>query len=116
MVANTPLRKEATGYPTQKPELLLERIIRAASHEGDTVADLMCGSGTSLAVARRLGRRFIGGDRGELAIEITRKRLDEAGVNYDFTCLEERDDASRDAKDKASTIPRSEDCPVPARS
>src|SRR6185369_17405742 len=43
MVANTPLRREATGYPTQKPERLLERIIRASSHEGQVVADLMCG-------------------------------------------------------------------------
>ena len=57
MVANTPLRKEGTGYPTQKPEKLLERIVRAASQPGDVVADLMCGSGTTLVVAARLGRR-----------------------------------------------------------
>lgn len=84
MVANTPLRKEATGYPTQKPELLLERIVRAATDEGDTVADFMCGSGTTLAVASRLGRRFIGGDASPVAIEVTRKRLDERGVAYRF--------------------------------
>jgi len=75
MVANTPLRKEGTGYPTQKPEKLLERIIRASSHEGMVVADLMCGSGTTLAVAARLGRRFAGGDRSELAVAVTEKRL-----------------------------------------
>ena len=84
MVANTPLRREATGYPTQKPERLLERIIRASSHEGDTVADLMCGSGTTLAVAARLGRRFIGGDRSDVAIETTRQRLDAVDVDYRF--------------------------------
>lgn len=84
MVANTPLRKEATGYPTQKPEKLLERIIRASSLEEATVADFMCGSGTTLAVAARLGRRFIGADRSEVAIDVTRKRLDAAEVAYRF--------------------------------
>jgi site-specific DNA-methyltransferase (adenine-specific) len=82
MNANTPLRKEATGYPTQKPERLLERIIRAASRPGDTVADLMCGSGTTLVVAARLGRRFVGGDASELAIATTSRRLELAGVPY----------------------------------
>lgn len=84
MVANTPLRDEGTGYPTQKPEKLLERIIRASSLPGDTVADLMCGSGTTLAVAERLGRRFIGSDKSPLAIDITRKRLERARVDYEF--------------------------------
>jgi site-specific DNA-methyltransferase (adenine-specific) len=82
MVANTPLRREATGYPTQKPEKLLERIIRASSHEGQTVADLMCGSGTTAAVAARLGRRFVAGDRSELAVEITEKRLTAQGAGF----------------------------------
>jgi site-specific DNA-methyltransferase (adenine-specific) len=84
MVANTPLRREATGYPTQKPEKLLERIIRATSEEGATVADLMCGSGTTLVVAARLGRRFAGGDASPLALDIARGRLRDAGVEYDF--------------------------------
>ena len=84
MVANTPLRKEGTGYPTQKPELLLERILRATTDEGDTVADFMCGSGTTLAVASSLGRHFIGGDASHVALEVTRKRLDTAGVAYAF--------------------------------
>ena len=52
--------RERLGYPTQKPERLLERILRASTGEGDTVADLMCGSGTTLVVAARLGRRFVG--------------------------------------------------------
>jgi site-specific DNA-methyltransferase (adenine-specific) len=83
MVANTPLRKEGTGYPTQKPERLLERIVRASSREGATVADLMCGSGTTLAVAAKLGRRFVGGDRSPLAIEVASKRLSEQGVAFE---------------------------------
>lgn len=80
MVANTPLRREATGYPTQKPERLLERIIRASSAPGGVVADLMCGSGTTLVAAARLGRRFVGGDRSELAVRIARERLEREGV------------------------------------
>jgi site-specific DNA-methyltransferase (adenine-specific) len=88
MVANTPLRKEGTGYPTQKPEKLLERIIRLSSDEGDVVADPMCGSGTTLVVAARTGRRFVGGDASDVAIEIARRRLDEAGVDYDFAALD----------------------------
>ncbi|MET0595213.1 MAG: DNA methyltransferase [Polyangiaceae bacterium] len=85
MVANTPLRKEGTGYPTQKPEPLLERIVRAASLPEHVVGDLMCGSGTTLAVAARLGRQFIGGDASPLAIETTTRRLDRAGVAYRLT-------------------------------
>jgi site-specific DNA-methyltransferase (adenine-specific) len=84
MTANTPICAEGTGYPTQKPEKLLERIIRAASHPGDVVADLMCGSGTTLAVAARLGRSFVGGDVSPIALGIARKRLRQAGVLFDF--------------------------------
>lgn len=87
MVANTPLREEATGYPTQKPEKLLERIVRASSNEGDVVADLMCGSGTTLVVAAKLGRRFIGGDASPLAIETTRRRLERAQIEYELEGL-----------------------------
>ena len=75
MVANTPLRVEGTGYPTQKPERLLERIVRASSLEGATVADLMCGSGTTLVAAAKLGRRFVGCDISHLAVEISERRL-----------------------------------------
>ncbi len=67
-------RKEV-GYPTQKPELLINRIIRASSHEGDLVADFFCGSGTTLAVAEKLGRKWIGSDLGKFAIHTSRKRL-----------------------------------------
>ncbi|WP_437958168.1 site-specific DNA-methyltransferase [Sorangium sp. So ce119] len=82
MVANTPLRREATGYPTQKPEKLLERIVRASSAPGATVADLMCGSGTTLVAAARLGRRFVGGDRSQLAFATFRERLDREAIAY----------------------------------
>jgi len=64
-----------TNYPTLKPEALLERIIRASSNEGDIVADFFCGSGTTLAVAEKLGRRWIGCDISKYAIHVTRKRL-----------------------------------------
>ncbi|HOJ34031.1 MAG TPA: site-specific DNA-methyltransferase [Candidatus Hydrogenedentes bacterium] len=66
---------EYIGYATQKPEALLERIIKASSNEGDLVADFFCGSGTTLAVAEKLGRRWIGADLGRYAIHTTRKRL-----------------------------------------
>ena len=66
---------EIVNYPTQKPEKLLERIIKASSREGSIIADFFCGSGTALAVAERLGRRWIGVDLGKPACMITRKRL-----------------------------------------
>jgi DNA modification methylase len=67
--------KEDTGYDTQKPEALLERIIKASSNEGDLVADFFCGSGTTAAVAEKLGRKWIVCDLGKFAIHTTRKRL-----------------------------------------
>ncbi len=66
---------ERQGYPTQKPEALLERIIKASSNEGDLVADFFCGSGTLPAVAEKLGRKWIATDLGKFAIHTTRKRL-----------------------------------------
>jgi len=66
---------ERTGFDTQKPEALLERIIKASSNPGDLVADFFCGSGTTLAVAEKLGRRWIGCDLSRYAIHVTRKRL-----------------------------------------
>ncbi len=62
-------------YPTQKPEKLLERIIQASSNEGDLVADFFCGSGTTAAVAEKLGRKWIATDLGKFGIHTTRKRL-----------------------------------------
>ncbi len=69
------LSRERAGYPTQKPEALLDRIIRASSHEGDLVADFFAGSGTTAVVAEKLGRRWIACDLGRFAIHTTRKRL-----------------------------------------
>lgn len=66
---------ERLAYPTQKPEALLERIIKASSSEGDLVADFFCGSGTTAAVAEKLGRRWISTDLGKFGIHTTRKRL-----------------------------------------
>ena len=66
---------ERLDYPTQKPEALLERIINASSGEGDLVADFFCGSGTTAAVAEKLGRKWICADLGKLAIHTTRKRM-----------------------------------------
>ncbi len=66
---------ERLGYPTQKPEKLLERIILSSSKEGDLIADFFCGSGTASAVAEKLNRKWIATDLGKFAIHTTRKRL-----------------------------------------
>lgn len=70
-----PMAIERIGYPTQKPEALLERILKASSNEGDLVADFFCGSGTTAAVAEKLGRKWIATDLGKFAIHTTRKRM-----------------------------------------
>ena len=66
---------ERLGYPTQKPEALLERIIQASSNEGDMVLDPFCGCGTTIAVAQRLNRRWIGIDITHLAVALMKHRL-----------------------------------------
>lgn len=66
---------EILDFPTQKPEALLTRIIKASSNEGDLVADFFCGSGTTCAVAEKLGRKWLGADLGRFAIHTTRKRM-----------------------------------------
>jgi DNA modification methylase len=70
--------KEALGYPTQKPEALLDRIIRTSSNPGDVILDPFCGCGTSIASAQRLERRWIGIDITHLAVGLIRKRLDDS--------------------------------------
>jgi adenine-specific DNA-methyltransferase len=67
--------KESHNYPTQKPEALLERIIQAGSNEGDLVADFFMGSGTTMAAAEKLGRKWIGSDMGKFSIHTARKRM-----------------------------------------
>lgn len=73
--------KENLNYFSQKPKLLLERIINMLSNENDTIADFFCGSGTSLVVAKELGRQYIGCDINSRAVEITNKRLEETLYN-----------------------------------
>lgn len=78
--ATSPISPEFTGYATQKPGKLLERIIKASSNEGDLVCDFFGGSGTTAAVAERLGRRWITCDIGKPASLIMRKRFIDQGV------------------------------------
>lgn len=80
------MAKERLGYPTQKPEALLERIIKASSNKGDLVLDPFCGCGTAMAVSQRLGRKWIGIDISPTAISLIEKRLNKLGSkkNKDF--------------------------------
>ena len=71
-----PKAKERVGYPTQKPILLLEQIIKLASDEGDLILDPFCGSGTTLVAAKLLGRKYIGVDVSEEAVVLSKERLD----------------------------------------
>jgi len=71
----SPNSKERLGYPTQKPEALMERIIQASSSPGDIVADFFCGCGTTIAVAEKLGRNWIGVDISHLAVKLIIDRL-----------------------------------------
>jgi len=74
-IGTEPGNPERIDFDTQKPEALLKRIILASSNPGDIVTDFFCGSGTTLAVAEKLGRRWIGCDLSKFAIQVTRKRL-----------------------------------------
>ena len=73
---------ERTGYPSQKPAALLRRIIAASSNEGDLVADLFCGSGTTLAVAHEMKRKYLGCDMNPQAIRIAEERLKPAAEGH----------------------------------
>jgi site-specific DNA-methyltransferase (adenine-specific) len=75
-----PVAHERTGYPTQKPEALLERLISACTEPGDAVLDPYAGSGTTLAVAQRLGRDAVGIDSSLHALKVTRRRLRALGI------------------------------------
>ncbi len=80
----SPTGREKTGYPTQKPEGVLRRIVQASSREGDWVLDLFAGSGTTGAVAASLGRRFVLVDESADAVAVIRKRLAAAGIPARF--------------------------------
>ncbi len=71
-----PKAKERIGYPTQKPILLLDRIIEISTNEGDTILDPFCGSGTTLVAAKLKGRKFVGIDISPEAIDLTKSRLE----------------------------------------
>jgi site-specific DNA-methyltransferase (adenine-specific) len=79
----SPTGREKTGYPTQKPEGVLRRIIQASSREGDWVIDFFAGSGTTGAVAGMLGRRFVLVDERDESTTIIRRRLDQAGIAFE---------------------------------
>jgi site-specific DNA-methyltransferase (adenine-specific) len=84
--------KERLGYPTQKPEALLERIVTASSNEGDTVLDPFCGCGTAIAAAQKLNRRWIGIDITYLAISLIKNRLKTAfgdGIEKTYSVIGE---------------------------
>ena len=81
----SPMGKEKTGYPTQKPEGILRRIIQASSEEGDWVLDFFAGSGTTGAVASKLGRKFVTVDQNPESIEVIRNRyaaLEDQGIRF----------------------------------
>jgi len=76
-----PTRKESLGYPTQKPEALLERIIKASSNESDIILDPFCGCGTTITVAEKFKRRWVGIDITHLAITLIKHRLENTFSN-----------------------------------
>jgi hypothetical protein len=89
------LSQERLDYPTQKPEQLVERIIRSSSNEDDIVLDCFAGSGTTAAVAEKLGRRWIAMDCGKLAIYTTQKRLFSLTTNIGGAKKDDRDESKR---------------------
>ncbi len=96
---------ERIGYPTQKPEALLERIIKASSNENDIILDPFCGSGTTLAVAKKLNRRYIGIDHSTQACICTARRIKIPSENImtltnDFFSIDERDEITGKIIDK----------------
>ena len=96
MVANTPIMAEGTGYPTQKPLKLLERIVRASSRPGALVLDPFCGSGTTLCAAARHDRDAVGVDIGRLAITVATERLRAMGVALDAESAHDAASAERE--------------------
>ncbi len=104
----SPHAKERLGYPTQKPEALLERIIRASSNEGDVVLDPFCGCGTAIAAAHKLGRKWIGIDITHLSIALQKYRLDDmfelvSGSDYEVIGEPATVDGARElARDSAN--------------
>jgi site-specific DNA-methyltransferase (adenine-specific) len=98
-----PKAKERTGYPTQKPLLLLERIVKIASEKGDIVLDPFCGSGTTLVAAVLLNRQAIGIDISDDAVDITRKRLKQP-VKTESRLLQQGRDSYKNADKEALSL------------
>jgi hypothetical protein len=108
------LHAERTGYPTQKPEALLERILLASSNTGDLVADFFCGSGTLPAAAARLGRQWIACDSSPLAVNTTRRRLLLQETRSGFSVwLDDRNKAASDLQPELQV--RAQDMKAEAR-
>jgi len=80
--------KERIGYPTQKPEALLERIIQCASNEGDVILDPFMGGGTTIAVAERLKRKWIGIDQSVTAVKVSEQRLRQQNSHFEVIIAE----------------------------
>jgi site-specific DNA-methyltransferase (adenine-specific) len=80
----SPTGKEKTGYPTQKPEGILRRIITASSKPGDLVMDFFGGSGTTAAVAHQLGRSFVTMDQNPESIAVIKSRLEKLGAQFEL--------------------------------
>ncbi len=98
------LHSERTGYPTQKPEALLERIVKASSPEGGLVGDFFCGSGTTAAVAARLGRRFVAADVSPRAVFTLQARLAES--SGEAALIQETEAAPKGDSSPAGDWPR----------
>jgi len=97
------LHSERTGYPTQKPEALVERIVRASSNPGDVVADFFCGSGTLPVVAERWGRRWVACDASPRAIHTTAKRLLDGAACAPFEVWREGEERDADEHMKVTS-------------
>jgi site-specific DNA-methyltransferase (adenine-specific) len=106
---------ESSGYPTQKPLALLERIIAASSNEGDVVLDPFCGSGTTLHAAQKLGRRWLGIDMAPVAIGVVKRRLIKAFPAAEFDVCSIREDISALARNVLDHAARQVPSPPPER-
>lgn len=109
-----PKAKERTGYPTQKPVELLERIIKISTDEGDLVLDPFCGSGTTLVAAKLLGRRYVGIDVSPSAIELCRSRLN-VPMKTESKLLKVGSQAYLTKSEKELAILRQFDCDIVQR-
>jgi DNA modification methylase len=99
-----PVAKERTGYPTQKPEALIQRLVEACTEPGDAILDPYLGSGTTLSVAARLGRIGTGIDANPRALHIARRRLEAARISPAETGLHSRKDTRRSSPRASSKL------------